>query len=601
MQMLSTEISTIMEGGENMAFSYELSYKAGKYRDCLKELEQFTHNFRFRYLILMNKALLLLRLGVLNMNDYNRLLEKIYHQSVQKDGNNVEERLVEHEILVFNLAISCFHIGQLERALQLLSGLVEKPGLAFSFNVWTRAALLNAEILLRLRCPTRASVVLQKLSDYLLDNGGKYPYQSEVQKVKSLIEELRIRVSFEDRRKVSTAGTVSAASSWRRLMLKARENYEKSLPEAAIESFGQARLSYGRKLRQDPINADAVLMTNNSSCLEWQRKNFPAARTEMERTVEMLERSSSLPVSNCIVPKRRLMYNLAVTMLHAGNASAAFSGFVDLIPFYWRNAVLWLRLAECCAAGNVRICCSHSDLQFSTGSTIGWFVRSDSHLSSNSTAEKNLTMSYRCAVQFLKNALYLCDTDRPEWSKLLYREYFVQAVQTECTFELSKPTEILKIKCASLCLLTYLSLITGNNQAAYDTALMLNEISSLSSMQFILNVLYISAATFRKGEVQRAMRCLNVMFNTINLFNWLNYRTDGHQVCECLKRLVKHNMCQLALENGNLEEACQQLCQIPLMQCSLPSIYHLLSLYVHVKRRRQANGFNNTRREYFAL
>ncbi|XP_003374621.1 coatomer subunit beta [Trichinella spiralis] len=588
-----------MEGGENMTVSYEVAYKAGKYRDCLKELEQFTHSFRFRYLIVMNKALLLLRLGVLNMNDYNRLLEKVYHHSVQKDGNNVEERLVEHEILVFNLAISCFHIGQLERALQLLSGIVEKSGLAFSFNVWTRAALLNAEILLRLRCPTRASVVLQKLSDYLLENGAKYPHQSEVQKVKSLIEELKIRVSFEDRRKVSTAGTVTDVSSWRRLMLKARENYENSLPEAAFESLRQARFLYGRKLRQDPINGDTVLMTNNSSCLEWQSKSFTAARTEMERTVEMFEKSPSLPLSNCIVPKRRLMYNLAVTLLHGGNASAAFRRFVDLIPFYWRNAVLWLRLAECCAAGNARICCTHSDLQFSTGSTIGCFVRSDSQHSS-STNEKNLTMSYRCAVQFLKNALYLCDTDRPEWSKLFYRECFVQAVETECTFELSKPAEILKIKCASLCLLTYISLITGNNQAAYDNALLLNEISSLSSVQFILNVLYMSAATFRKGEIQRAIRCLNVMFNTINLFNWLNYRTDGYQVCECLKRLVKHNMCQLALENGNLEEACQQLCQIPLMQCSLPSIYHLLSMYVHVKRRRQANGFN-TRREYFTL
>ncbi|KAL1237330.1 Beta-fructofuranosidase [Trichinella spiralis] len=54
---------------------------------------QFHTNFRFRYLIVMNKALLLLRLGVLNMNDYNRLLEKVYHHSVQKDGNNVEESL----------------------------------------------------------------------------------------------------------------------------------------------------------------------------------------------------------------------------------------------------------------------------------------------------------------------------------------------------------------------------------------------------------------------------------------------------------------------------------------------------------------------------
>lgn len=43
-----------------------------------------------------------------------------------------------------------------------------------------------------------------------------------------------------------------------------------------------------------------------------------------------------------------LMYNLGVSLLHAGRAAQAFDCLIICVRRYHRNSRLWLRIAECC-------------------------------------------------------------------------------------------------------------------------------------------------------------------------------------------------------------------------------------------------------------
>lgn len=43
-----------------------------------------------------------------------------------------------------------------------------------------------------------------------------------------------------------------------------------------------------------------------------------------------------------------LMYNLGISLLHAGRATQAFDCLIIAVRRYHRNSRLWLRLAECC-------------------------------------------------------------------------------------------------------------------------------------------------------------------------------------------------------------------------------------------------------------
>lgn len=50
-----------------------------------------------------------------------------------------------------------------------------------------------------------------------------------------------------------------------------------------------------------------------------------------------------------------LMYNLGISLLHAGRPTQAFDCLIIAVRRYHRNSRLWLRLAECCIAAHKEV------------------------------------------------------------------------------------------------------------------------------------------------------------------------------------------------------------------------------------------------------
>ncbi|XP_076248278.1 CCR4-NOT transcription complex subunit 10 isoform X2 [Calliopsis andreniformis] len=285
----------------------------------------------------------------------------------------------------------------------------------------------------------------------------------------------------------------------------------------------------------------AVLYYNNMACihLAMGKANLACfylrkALHENKCAIEGVQAKDSDPLSSQPLytlggnKHYELIYSLGVSLLHAGQASAAFDCFMEAAQWYHNNPKFWLRVAECCIYHykptnevDFNIPKRRKDLvQKVVGTGIYRKIILSSSLSKDTkyhpegfpSAIPQLTLEF--ASLCLKNALYLLPNNNDLHIPLINIAPMPLEVaqnlglQRLSIMSLASTVEALNLKISVLAASAYVSLCLGDYVVALEHAKSLLKINKLPGAYRMLGNLYAAESLIFLDKIGEAIEYL---------------------------------------------------------------------------------------------
>ncbi|GFG36368.1 hypothetical protein Cfor_01996 [Coptotermes formosanus] len=319
-----------------------------------------------------------------------------------------------------------------------------------------------------------------------------------------------------------------------------RGNYRKAIK--VINSIPQNSPSF-----KDSGESAPMLYYNNMGCIHHYMSKPHLACYYLQKAFQENEVAmKSLPKADPVEPysgrplytlgsskSYELMYNLGVSLLHAGRPVQAFDCLIEAVQVYHMNPRLWLRLAECCVMAHKAD--NESDFNIATRrkDLVQGVVGTGTHRKIILTPQLSRDTKYSCegqsyaipvaTVEFaslcLRNALLLLPDSQPEEPAVLpspdsadvpniapppNSNYIYAAPSNPLG-----PSEIANLKCSVLALSAYVALCLGDYIIALDHAEMLLVQPALSGVHRMLGHLYAAEALVLLDKISDAIGHLN--------------------------------------------------------------------------------------------
>ncbi|KAJ9588355.1 hypothetical protein L9F63_018281 [Diploptera punctata] len=228
-----------------------------------------------------------------------------------------------------------------------------------------------------------------------------------------------------------------------------------------------------------------------------------------------------------------LMYNLGVTLLHAGRPIQAFDCLTEAVQVYHMNPRLWLRLAECCVMAHKADNESDFNIHARRKDLVQGVVGTGTHRKIILTPQLSRDTKYSCegvsyaipvaTVEFaslcLRNALLLlpdCQPDEPVVLPPTDTPDGPNIPRTPGTHYVyaapSNPLdwhEVASLRCSVLAMSAYVALCLGDYILALDHAQMLLVQPALSGVHRMLGHLYAAEALVLLDKISDAIEHLN--------------------------------------------------------------------------------------------
>ncbi|XP_069676719.1 CCR4-NOT transcription complex subunit 10-like isoform X2 [Periplaneta americana] len=311
-----------------------------------------------------------------------------------------------------------------------------------------------------------------------------------------------------------------------------RGNYRKAIK--VLNSIPQSSLSF-----KDTGESPPVLYYNNMGCIHHYMSKPHLACYYLQRALQENEAAMrSLPRADAGEPysgrplftlgsnkRYELMYNLGVSLLHAGRPIQAFDCLTEAVQVFHMNPRLWLRLAECCVMAHKADNESDFNIHARRKDLVQGVVGAGSHRKIILTPQLSKDTKYSCegqsfaipvaTVEFaslcLRNALLLLPDCQPEEAApdtadvTAPGSHYVYAAP-------SNPLgahEAASLKCSVLAMSAYVALCLGDYIVALDHAQMLLVQPTLSGVHRMLGHLYAAEALVLLDKISDAIEHLN--------------------------------------------------------------------------------------------
>lgn len=320
-----------------------------------------------------------------------------------------------------------------------------------------------------------------------------------------------------------------------------RGNYRKAMK--VINSIPQSSLSF-----KDLGESSPVLYYNNMGCIHHYMGKPHLACHYLQKALQENETAmKSLPRAEAAEPYsgrplytlgsnkcHELMYNLGVSLLHAGRPIQAFDCLTEAVQVYHMNPRLWLRLAECCVMAHKADNESDFNIHMRRKDLVQGVVGTGTHRKIILTPQLSRDTKYSCegqsfavpvaTVEFaslcLRNALLLLpesqaeeptslptpdSTDVPTVTSSPCSSHYVYAAPSNPL----GPHEVVNLKCSVLAMSAYVALCLGDYIIALDHAEMLLVQPALSGVHRMLGHLYAAEALVLLDKISDAIEHLN--------------------------------------------------------------------------------------------
>ncbi|KAG5884107.1 hypothetical protein JTB14_024147 [Gonioctena quinquepunctata] len=282
---------------------------------------------------------------------------------------------IDHCILQFNQAIILYHQRQYTAAQRIMDR-VYKFIEPMDESLAKQVSLLAIELQLCLRQPDKALTLISYLENNLI-YGGTIPLKGldksgkerkiQLPPPKPLSEEFEKKLLKYKLRCYVMSHSLKMAAKEVQVLLKDKLNIDAMFLAANIEylkgnytdavkiltSIPNDCLSYG-----DHGESSTVMFYNNMGVIHYAmgKPNLACHYFQTALKGDISHSQSGTKKDDNEKPLytlgsskyHELMYNLGISLLHAGRPSQAFDCLIIAVRRYHRNSRLWMRLAECC-------------------------------------------------------------------------------------------------------------------------------------------------------------------------------------------------------------------------------------------------------------
>lgn len=368
-----------------MAASAHQAFLAGRYEECLQQLDALQELNRDNYKISLNRAVVEFhRSGQTTTGTLRQTLMSMKNQvhSASEEVDGLDD--VENSLLYYNQAIVHYHLRQYSEAIAIGEKLYQflEPFEKFAQAV----CFLLVDLYLLTFQPEKALhllTVLDKLSVQGNNKNGKVEsstsnkdqkaeFAAMIEAAKSKMHQYKVRAYIQMKSSKACKREIksvmnTAGNSAPSLFLKSNFEYLRGNYRKAVKLLNSSNIAE----HAGPLKTGECvrcMFWNNLGCIHFAMGKhnlgifyFKKALQENDNTCAQLgagsrgqsKKFTGIPMCALLANKRyELLYNCGIQLLHIGRPLAAFECLMEAVQVYHSNPRLWLRLAECCISAN---------------------------------------------------------------------------------------------------------------------------------------------------------------------------------------------------------------------------------------------------------
>lgn len=320
-------------------------FKAGKYEECLKHLNELTIHLKQNKRVLFNKAVTEFYLGQMkNVDAFRKYIVQVTGQ--QWPAANVNEIKSPTDCIAFySYAVLLYHTRHYAQAFTILEKLFTFKDQITDGSLACGIVLLLMEVSLCRRLPEKIGFFgVQSIKLF-----HKFPEYSD------LFEQLKLRSSLMNRKQLLPPSNFQSIE-W--LFLRAHQQYINGDIQGAVMTLSQSRQIPNSQLKNpDADNILAPINNNLGVLYSAIKKNNFSIKCMQEALKEHTKTLEGEKATKMTTTKDRPLYafNLGVALLRANRPEDAFECLVEAARHFPNNPRIWLRLAECCVIYYTRV------------------------------------------------------------------------------------------------------------------------------------------------------------------------------------------------------------------------------------------------------
>ncbi|XP_017785231.1 PREDICTED: CCR4-NOT transcription complex subunit 10 [Nicrophorus vespilloides] len=348
-------IVPISEQDRDLARNALEEFKQKNYAACLQNINKLDMGQDFK--VLHNKYVAEYHKSDLKKTDqFQRNMNNLLNQ-FQLVPDKLDD--IDHCVAYYNLAVLAYHQKHYSYALQIMDKVykfIEPMDEALSRQV----GLLLVELHLCVKLVDKASNLITYLHNHAVNEKPiekeKKPLSKGTETYLKCLDMYRIKCN------ILKHSTASVGSDLQLLYQNQKGNVEVVFlmaNKAYLEGSFQVAMNLLESMPKDSIKLtsgeSSIIMYYNNMGIIHHAMGKPnmACHFYQQAIKEEIYTNSKLKGETTLFVNgsskyHELMYNLGISMLHAGKAAQAFECFIIAVKRYHRNSRLWLRIAECC-------------------------------------------------------------------------------------------------------------------------------------------------------------------------------------------------------------------------------------------------------------